>query len=132
MIFESNRLTFIFVCLLALGVSHQSIAFSKSCVNLHNEKMYIHGVFCYLLAAVKEQIQKANCEMIGYEEAVGGVPDFVGHLSEMDVMPQVSEAPASLAQVVAEWRAEQVQQPEALVVQEAMASLQVCLQWFSL
>lgn len=55
------------------------------------------------VAAVKEWIQKANCEMIGYEEAVVGVPNFVGHLSGLDVMPQVSEAPASLAQVVAEW-----------------------------
>lgn len=81
---------------------------------------------------MKEQIQKANCEMIGYEEVVVGVPDFVGHLSEMDVMPQVWEAPASLAQVVAEWWAEQVQQPEALVVQEATVSLQVYLQCFLL
>lgn len=48
-----------------------------------------------------------------------GVPDFVGHLTEMDVMSQVSEVPASSAQVVAEW----VQQPEALVVQEALVSL---------
>lgn len=70
--------------------------------------------------------------MIGYEEVVVGVPDFVGHLSEMDVMPQVSEAPASSAQVVAEWWTEQVQQPEALVVQEATVSLQVYLQCFSL
>lgn len=66
-----------------------------------------------LLAAVKEQIQKANCEMIGYEEAVVGVvPDFVGHLSETGVMPLVSAAPASLAQAVAEGRAGQ-EQPEA-------------------
>lgn len=70
--------------------------------------------------------------MIGYEEVVVGVPDFVEHLSEMDVMPQVSEAPASSAQVVAEWWTEQVQQPEALVVQEATVSLQVYLQCFSL
>ena len=81
---------------------------------------------------MKEQIQKANCEMIGYEEAVVGVPDFVGHLSEMDAMPQVSEVPAFSAQAVAEWWAEQVQQSEALVVQEAMVSLQVYLQCFSL
>lgn len=131
MIFESNLLIFIFVYLLALGVSQKSIAISTSCVNLPNEKTYIQGFF-YLLAAVKEEIRKANCEMIGCEEAVVGVPDFVGHLSEMDVMPQVSEAPASLAQAVAEWWAEQVQQPEALVVQEAMVSLQVHLQCFSL
>lgn len=81
---------------------------------------------------MKEQIQKANCEMIGCEEVVVGVPDSVGHLSERDVMPQVSEAPASLARAVAEWQAEQVQQPEALVVQEAMGNLQVYLQCFSL
>lgn len=80
-------------------------------------------MFFYLLAAVKEWNQKANCEMIGYEEVVVGLPNFVGHLSEMDAMPQVSEAPASLAQVVAEGWVEQVQQPEALVVQEATVSL---------
>lgn len=131
MIFESNLLTFIFVCLLALGVSsHKSTAFLA--INLHNDKTYIQG-FVYVLAAVKEQIQKANFEMIGYEEVVVEVPDFVGHLSEVDVTTQVSEAPAFLAQEVSEWSwAEQVQQPEALVVQEAMVSLQVYLQWFLL
>lgn len=60
-----------------------------------------------------------------------GVPDFVGHLTEMDVMSQVSEVPASSAQAVAEWWAEWVQQPEALVVQEALVSpLVVQLVWF--
>lgn len=85
-----------------------------------------------LLAAVKEQIQKAKCGMIGYEEVVvGAVPDLVGHLSEVDVMPRVSKALASLAQVVAESRAGQ-EQPEALVVQEATGSLQVYFQYCSM
>lgn len=55
----------------------------------------------------------------------GGAPDFAGHLPEMDAVPQGSGAPASLAQ---ECWAEQVQQPEALVVQEATVSLEVHLQ----
>lgn len=62
---------------------------------------------------MQEQNQKAKCEMIGYEAAVVGVvPDLVGHLSETGVMPLVSAAPASLAQVVAEGQAGQ-EQPEA-------------------
>lgn len=81
---------------------------------------------------MKEQIQKAKCGMIGYEEVVvGAVPDLVGHLSEVDVMPRVSKALASLAQVVAESRAGQ-EQPEALVVQEATGSLQVYFQYCSM
>lgn len=81
--------------------------------------------FFYLLAAVREQVQKANCEMSGYEVAAGGAPDFVGHLPETDAVPQGSGAPASLAR---ECWAEQVQQPEALAVQEATVSLEVHLQ----
>lgn len=62
--------------------------------------------------------------MSGYEVVAGGAPGFPGHLPEMDEMPQGSGAPASLAQ---ECWAEQVQQPEASVVQEAMVSLEVHL-----
>lgn len=62
---------------------------------------------------MQKQNQKAKCEMIGYEAVVVGVvPDLVGHLSETGVMPLVSEAPASLAQAVAEGQAGQ-EQPEA-------------------
>lgn len=129
MIFESNLLTFMYVCLLLEFLTN--LQHSVQAVLIYIMKK-TYTSFFNLLAAVKEQIQKANCEMIGYEEVVVGVPDFVGHLSEMDVMPQVSEAPASSAQVVAEWWTEQVQQPEALVVQEATVSLQVYLQCFSL
>lgn len=71
------------------------------------------------VAAGREQDQKANCEMSGSEVAAGGAPDLVGHLPEMDVVPQGSGAPASSAQ---ECWAEQGQQPEASVAQEAMVS----------
>lgn len=65
--------------------------------------------------------------MSGYEAAAGGAPDFAGHLPERDAVPQGSGAPASLAQ---ECWAEQVQQPEALVAQEAVVSpLVVQLVW---
>lgn len=47
------------------------------------------------VAAGKEQVQKANCEMSGYGAAAGGAPDFVGHLPETDAVPQGSGAPAS-------------------------------------
>lgn len=81
---------------------------------------------------MKEQIQKAKCGMIGYGEVVVGVvPDLVGHLSEVDVMPRVSKALASLVQMVAESRVGQ-ERPEALVVQEAMGSLQVYFQYCSM
>lgn len=71
------------------------------------------------IAAGTEQAQKANCEMSGYEVAAAGAPDFAGHLPETSAVPQGSGAPASLARAC--W-AEQVQQPEALVVQEATVS----------
>lgn len=62
------------------------------------------------VAAGREQDQKANCEMSGYEVAAGGAPDFVGHWPEMNAVPQGSGAPASLVQ---ECWAEQGQQLEA-------------------
>lgn len=46
--FRTNLLTFVFVCLFALGVSHRSTACSTSCVNLHN-KRHIYEVVGFLV-----------------------------------------------------------------------------------
>lgn len=92
---------------------------------IYTVKEGVYNAHFYLLAAGREQVQKANCEMSGYEEAAGGAPGSAGHLPEMDAVPEGSGAPASSAQ---ECWAAQVQQPEASGVQEAAVSLQVHLQ----
>lgn len=79
------------------------------------------------LAAGREQVQKANCERSGCAAAAAGAPGSAGHLPARDGVPQGSGAPASSAQ--RGW-AGQGQQPEASVVQEAVASpVEVQLAW---